>query len=135
MDRPRRAHRSACQAEDSSKMSRPVFVHSKDVVIEQLDPGITRQILGYGNEIMTCRISFDSGDVGSVHSRLHSQTTYVESGRFRFEVGGVFQELGAGDCVYIAPNEIHGTTCIEAGVLIDNFSPLRADFLGEASKL
>ena len=113
-------------------MNQPAFIQAKDVEVEQLDPGITRQILGYGNGIMTCRISFESGAVGSVHSHPHSQTTYVESGRFRFEVDGVFQELGAGDCVYIAPNLVHGSTCIEAGALIDNFSPMRADFLGEA---
>lgn len=113
-------------------MTRPAFIHCKDVVVEQLDPGITRQILGYGDGIMTCRISFESDAVGSVHSHPHSQTTYVESGRFRFEVDGVCQELGPGDCTYIAPNLIHGSTCVEAGVLIDNFSPMRADFLGEA---
>jgi quercetin dioxygenase-like cupin family protein len=113
-------------------MTRPAFIHAKDVVVEQLDPGITRQILGYGDGIMTCRISFETGAVGSVHSHPHSQTTYVESGRFRFQVDGAFQELGPGDCVYIAPDLIHGSTCIEAGTLIDNFSPMRADFLGEA---
>lgn len=114
-------------------MNRPAFVHAMDAVVEQLDPGITRQILGYGEGIMTCRIGFESGAVGSVHSHTHSQTTYIESRRFRFEVDGVLQELGPGDCVYIAPNLIHGSTCIEAGVLIDNFSPMRSDFLGEAN--
>lgn len=115
-------------------MNSPTFIHAKSAVVEQLDHGITRQILGFGQEIMTCRVAFRAGAVGSVHSHPHSQTTYVESGRFRFVVDGVYQELAAGDCVYIAPNLIHGSTCIEAGVLIDNFSPMRADFLGEASK-
>jgi quercetin dioxygenase-like cupin family protein len=116
-------------------MTRPAFIRAKDVNVERLDSGITRQILGFGDSIMTCRVAFESGAVGSVHSHPHSQTTFIESGSFRFEVDGVFEELGPGDCVYIAPNLSHGATCIEAGVLIDNFSPLRADFLGEASKL
>lgn len=115
-------------------MNRPAFIHAKNVVVEQLDQGITRQILGFGRELMTCRVAFEAGTVGSVHSHPHSQTTYVKSGHFRFEVDGVFQELGPGDCVYVAPNLIHGSTCIEAGVLIDNFSPMRTDFLGEADK-
>lgn len=84
-------------------MSGPAFVHTKDVVIEQLDPGITRQVLGFG-----------------------------ESRYFRFEVDSVFQELGTGGHLFSAPNLIHGSTCIEAGMLIDNFRPMRADFLGEA---
>jgi quercetin dioxygenase-like cupin family protein len=116
-------------------MMRPAFIHASDVGIEKPDPGITRQILGYGPDIMTCRVSFETGAIGAVHNHPHSQTTYVESGHFRFEVDGKFAELGPGDCVYIAPNLVHGAVCIKAGVLIDNFSPMRADFLGEASKL
>lgn len=134
MDWSRRADRSAREAEGGSQMTRPAFISAKDIVSEQLDPGITRQILGFGEEIMTCRVAFESGAVGSVHSHPHSQTTYIESGRFLFEVDNAFQELGAGDCVYIAPNLVHGTTCIEAGALIDNFTPMRADFLIEADQ-
>lgn len=113
-------------------MTRPAFIHAQDVIVEQLDLGITRQILGFGDSIMTCRVAFESGAVGSVHSHPHSQTTYIEAGRFRFEVDGIFETLGPGDCVYIAPNLSHGATCIEAGALIDSFSPMRADFIGEA---
>lgn len=113
-------------------MSSAAFVHLKEVKVERPEPGITRQILGYGDDIMTCRVSFEAGAVGYAHSHAHSQTTYVEAGRFQFEVDGVSREIGTGDCVYIAPHLVHGATCIEAGVLIDSFSPKRADFLGEA---
>ena len=37
--------------------------------------------------------------------------------------------LSAGDGYYVAPDELHGCVCIEAGILIDTFSPVRADFL------
>lgn len=108
----------------------PCFIVSEDVEVESLEPGIKRQILGFGADIMTCRVWFESGAVGSVHSHPHSQTTYVESGVFTFQVGENSLDLSAGDCVYIAPNLLHGATCAEAGSLIDNFSPMRADFLG-----
>jgi len=36
--------------------------------------------------------------------------------------------LKAGDVFYVAPNLIHGAVCLEAGVLIDVFSPMREDF-------
>lgn len=108
----------------------PCFVKREDVEVEQLELSIKRQILGYGADIMTCRVWFERGAVGSLHSHSHSQTTYVESGRFTFQVGEHSLDLGAGDCVYIAPNLMHGATCIEAGAVIDNFSPMRADFLG-----
>jgi len=29
----------------------------------------------------------------------------------------------------VAPNKPHGCVCLEAGVLIDTFTPMRADFL------
>jgi quercetin dioxygenase-like cupin family protein len=115
-------------------MSHLTFVRGAQADVEELDVGIARQILGYGETIMTCRVSFQTGAAGTVHSHPHSQTAYVESGRFRFEVDGVIQELGQGDCVYVAPGQLHGSVCIEAGVLIDSFSPVRADFLGEAEQ-
>lgn len=37
--------------------------------------------------------------------------------------------LSAGDGYYVAPNKPHGCVCLEAGVLIDTFTPMRADFL------
>ena len=44
-------------------------------------------------------------------------------------VNGEKQIVSAGDGVYIEPDAEHGCTCLEAGILIDCFSPMRADFL------
>ena len=33
-----------------------------------------------------------------------------------------------GDGVYVPPDVLHGAVCIEEGVLIDVFSPVREDF-------
>lgn len=102
--------------------------------IEDLGGGIRRQILGFGDAIMTCRIWFDREAVGAVHRHPHAQTTYVETGRFHYQAGDAAYQIGPGDCIYVAPETDHGMTCIEAGSVIDNFSPMRADFLspGEA---
>ena len=35
----------------------------------------------------------------------------------------------AGEGYFVAPNLAHGCVCLEAGVLIDTFSPMREDFL------
>lgn len=109
----------------------PPFVVAKDTPKEDLGNGITRQILGYGPEIMLVRVWFDKGAVGDVHSHPHSQSTYVESGKFETFIDGKKQVLEAGDSFYIAPHLDHGAVCLEAGVLLDTFSPLREDFLGE----
>ena len=34
-----------------------------------------------------------------------------------------------GDGLYIEPNMLHGALCLEPGILIDVFSPMREDFL------
>ncbi|GMN03888.1 cupin domain-containing protein [Erythrobacter sp. MTPC3] len=107
------------------------FVLASETPREDLGGGIARQILGYGPEIMIVRVWFEDGSVGDVHSHPHSQSTYVESGKFEVFIDGEKQVLGAGDCSYIAPDLDHGVKCLEAGVLIDTFSPVRKDFLGE----
>ncbi|MEP0730864.1 MAG: cupin domain-containing protein, partial [Parasphingorhabdus sp.] len=105
------------------------FVHASDAPIEDLEPGIKRQILTYGSDLMLCRLWFDSGVAGTVHQHPHSQISYIESGRFRAMMGGKERELVAGDSVAITPDTDHGITCIEAGSLLDIFNPVREDFL------
>lgn len=107
------------------------FVVANETPKEDLGDGITRQILGYGPEIMIVRVWFEKGAVGQVHAHRHSQSTYVERGSFEVFIDGEKRVLNAGDSFYIAPHLDHGAVCLKAGVLIDTFSPLREDFLGE----
>ncbi|MEM7701578.1 MAG: cupin domain-containing protein [Pseudomonadota bacterium] len=107
----------------------PPFVLASKTPKEYLGDGISRQILGYGPEVMIVRVWFERGAVGIVHSHPHSQSTYVESGVFEIFIDGVKRELTAGDSFYVAPNLDHGAVCRVAGVLVDTFSPVRADFL------
>lgn len=100
---------------------------------EDLGNGIVRQILGYGPDLMIVRVWFSKGAVGEIHAHPHSQATYVESGSFEVFIDGEKKVLGAGDSFYVAPRLDHGAVCLEAGVLIDTFSPTRQDFLGEGA--
>ncbi|MCH5334241.1 MAG: cupin domain-containing protein [Alistipes sp.] len=92
-------------------------------------PGIRRQIMGYDGQLMIVKVEFEAGAVGTQHEHYHSQATYVASGRFELNIGGKKKILGPGDGYYVAPDELHGCVCLEKGVLIDTFSPHRADFL------
>jgi len=78
---------------------------------------------------MVVKVSFDKGGVGTLHKHFHSQITHIESGIFEVEIGNEKKVLKAGDAFYIPPNTLHGAVCIEAGVLIDVFSPMREDFI------
>ena len=96
---------------------------------ETPDPGIRRQIMGYDGQLMMVKVVFEKGAVGTVHTHYHSQATYVASGKFELTIGGEKRILTTGDGYYVAPDEPHGCVCLEAGTLIDTFSPMRAAFL------
>jgi quercetin dioxygenase-like cupin family protein len=105
------------------------FLFANEIELERVAPGISRQIMGYDDSILLARASFETGSVGYVHAHPHSQVTYVESGMFDFTINDETRRLATGDCVYIQPDALHGTVCIEAGSLLDIFSPVREDFL------
>jgi quercetin dioxygenase-like cupin family protein len=105
------------------------YVHSHETAVEEVSPGIRRQILGHDSNLMLVRVQFAAGAVSYTHSHPHQQITYVEAGRFEVSIGDDMQVLSRGDC-FILPSDIpHGAKCLEAGVLIDSFSPAREDFL------
>jgi len=112
-------------------MKTDAFLGGADTPTEVVDEGITRQILGFNNQIMMVKVWFEEGAQGYVHSHFHSQVTYIESGVFEVTVGKETRTLGKGDCFFMEPNADHGAICKEAGVLIDVFSPMREDFLGD----
>jgi quercetin dioxygenase-like cupin family protein len=45
------------------------------------------------------------------------------------EIGGIKAVLEKGDAFVIPSNIEHGAVCVEDGVLIDTFSPMREDFV------
>ena len=96
---------------------------------EQVGEGVKRQITGYDVTLMMVKVQFEKGSIGPLHQHYHSQTSYVVSGKFEVSIDGEKKILQQGDAFYIAPNILHGAVCLEAGMLIDVFSPIRQDFL------
>lgn len=92
-------------------------------------PGVARQVLADSPELMVVSFRFSAGAHGALHDHPHVQSTYVESGRFRFHLEEKSFEVGPGDSFVIPSGVTHGCDCIEAGRLIDCFTPRRADFL------
>ncbi len=107
--------------------SKPFFI-AADEKIYTAGEGITRQFVGYDNSIMMVKVMFEKGAIGIQHAHVHAQTTYVVSGKFEMTIGNETKILQAGDGFYTEPNIIHGCVCLEAGILIDVFSPIREDF-------
>ena len=105
------------------------FLIGDDIEWETVAEGVQRQIMGYDDKIMLVNVKFDKGGIGAMHEHYHSQVTYVVSGSFELTIGDETKVLNAGDAFYIPPHVMHGATCLEAGVLIDVFSPIREDFM------
>ena len=106
-----------------------VFIENKDIPWEQMDTGVKRKIMAWDDRLMVVKVAFDKGGVGTLHRHYHSQITHVESGIFEVEIRDEKKVLTTGDVFYIPPNTMHGAVCLEAGVLIDVFSPMREDFI------
>ena len=92
-------------------------------------PGVTRRILAYTDGLMCVENTFEQGAVGALHSHPHTQITYVVSGAFAFTIGDETRTVRAGDTMLKEDGVVHGCTCLEAGVLLDIFTPMREDFV------
>ncbi|WP_417669070.1 cupin domain-containing protein [Roseibium sp.] len=94
------------------------------------DPGVTRQVLSDSPELMVVAFRFkEEGAQGKLHNHPHVQSTYVESGRFRFTVADESFDVGPGDSFVIPSQAMHGCECLQPGTLVDTFTPRRDDFL------
>ncbi len=106
-----------------------LYVENDSIQLEQVDIGVRRKIMAYDESLMLVKVAFEKGGIGTVHLHPHSQITHIESGVFDVEIDGQKKILKAGDAFYIPPNTLHGAICLEAGTLIDVFSPMREDFI------
>ncbi|KHF40229.1 cupin domain-containing protein [Halalkalibacter okhensis] len=96
---------------------------------EVVDAKIKRKIHQPGKQIMMMEVEFELGGVGAEHSHPHEQFTYVLAGTFDFHVDGKRVLVKEGETLYIPSNAVHGVTALEAGTLLDTFTPLREDLL------
>lgn len=104
-------------------------IYQKDIPLTDLGGGVQRRVLAYNEQQMIVEVHFEKGGVGSMHTHPHVQSTYVKSGKFRFNIDGKDVEVAAGDTIAFPPDIPHGTLCLEAGVLLDIFTPMRKDFI------
>ncbi len=96
---------------------------------ENTAPGVVRRILAYTDGLMCVENRFEKGAEGTLHSHPHTQITYVVSGAFSFTIGGETRTVRQGDTLLKEDGVEHGCVCLEAGILLDVFTPMREDFL------
>lgn len=106
-----------------------VLVEDNDLPWEIVDDKIQRKIMSYTEELMLVKVAFQQGGIGAVHKHPHLQISYVASGAFEVTIGEESKVLKEGDVYFVPSNVLHGAVCVEAGVLIDVFNPMREDFV------
>ncbi|MBY0360381.1 MAG: cupin domain-containing protein [Phreatobacter sp.] len=111
------------------KTGTDIFLHDGDVAWTDLGGGVKRKILTYDASVMLVRVVFEKGAVGPPHHHPHIQCTLVALGRFQVTIGDRSTVLATGDSFIVPTNVVHSVVALEAGELVDTFTPLRQDFL------
>jgi quercetin dioxygenase-like cupin family protein len=110
------------------------FSTEAEINWEDLGNGVQRQIFGYDETLMLVKVKFETGAIGAMHSHPHTQSTFVAGGSFEFIIGEEKKIINAGDGCFMPSNVLHGCVCLQAGMLIDAFSPYREDFVNDTNK-
>jgi quercetin dioxygenase-like cupin family protein len=107
-----------------------MIIRNTSVEPRQLDPKVTRKVLGTGGSLMMVEVSFKKGGVGEVHAHeAHEQASYIVKGSFEIVVGDEKKVVTTGDSFYAGRNVPHGVTALEDSVILDVFTPIREDYL------
>jgi quercetin dioxygenase-like cupin family protein len=96
---------------------------------EDAEAGVRRRILQAQGRLMLMEVRFAAGAAGYEHNHVHEQISYCIAGRFEYSLDGHTHVLAAGDSIYVPSNARHGAKALEAGSLIDVFTPVREDLL------
>lgn len=110
-------------------MDPKIFAHPGEGIWVATSDGNRRRVVLYTDELMVVEFAFEKGGVGALHSHPHVQSSYVAEGRFEVTIDGRTETLEAGSSFIVPSNLVHGVKALEAGRLVDTFTPHRADFL------
>ena len=105
------------------------WVRNGEISAKDTAPGLRRKILAYCDELMCAENHFEKDAVGALHSHPHTQIAYVAEGKFKFTIGNEERIVSKGDTMLIQNSVEHGCVCLEKGILVDFFTPMREDFI------
>jgi quercetin dioxygenase-like cupin family protein len=115
--------------EDLPMTRTKIFSHAGEGAWTPTPDGNRRRVLLHTDELMMVEFGFDKGGIGAPHSHPHVQASYVAEGRFEVTIDGRTEILETGSSFIVPSNLVHGVKALEAGRLVDSFTPHRADFL------
>ena len=105
------------------------LVGDSDLSWDDVEPKIRRKIMSYNEDVMLVKVAFEKGGIGTMHKHTHLQISYIDGGAFEVTIGDDTRILRDGDVYFVPSNVMHGVVCLEDGVLVDVFNPMREDFI------
>ena len=91
--------------------------------------GVDFLVLSSGPDSMVTKMLYKMGDKVPFHKHPNEQSGYVLSGKYRIRFGENDQTITSGDSYSIPKNIEHSIDIIEAGEVLDFFTPPREDYL------
>lgn len=104
-------------------------VVKKEESVKKVFKGVHLDSLAVGEKSMVTKMNYAVGNYASPHQHPHEQSGYVISGKYRLTIQGKEYELHAGDTYSIPGNLEHSFRVLEAGEVVDVFTPIREDYL------
>jgi len=101
----------------------------KEQAVQKQFLGVDFVVLAIGVDTMVTKMLYKPTDHVPFHKHPNEQSGYVISGKYKLKFDGLEYDLSPGDA-YAIPKDIeHSLEIIEAGEVIDVFSPIRQDYL------
>ena len=93
--------------------------------------GVQMKTLTHGDKTLMAEFHLEKGAQIPMHGHIYEQTGFMVSGRMRFTIGAEEFECTPGDAWCIPGGVPHGVGVVEDSVVVEAFSPVRADYLPE----
>lgn len=91
--------------------------------------GVHLDSLAVGENSMVTKMNYIIGNYATEHTHPHEQCGYVISGKYLMTVEENEFILEAGDSYAVPGNVAHSFKVLEAGEVVDVFTPHREDYL------
>ena len=104
------------------------YLESAKLEKVQMCPGLVRQTLTFGKDVMLCLFTWEKGAVLPEHSHPNEQAGYVLSGAVEFVISGEKYILRSGSSYIVRTNEVHSGVALEPSQVLDSFSPVRDEY-------
>jgi len=91
--------------------------------------GVNFVLLSHGEKSMVTKMLYKTTDRVPMHAHPNEQSGYIVCGKYRLKFNGHDEILESGDSYTIPANVQHTIEIIEAGEVVDIFTPPREDYL------